>query len=141
MPAPIHAARMPVKKLSFIAPILLGSFFCAGAEPSFRPWNEYRTIMWVGDKAYKKPEKIPLFFQRLREMGVNSATAHNDGRIQQFIDQQFPFYVENMVNRGLCLKFSSKVTDWDKFVSAWAKAGRPEDSFLRDYCLDAPQWR
>ena len=37
-----------------------------------RPWTDYRTIMWVGDSAYKQPDKLPLFFQRLREMGINT---------------------------------------------------------------------
>ena len=40
------------------------------AEPfQARTWTDYRTVMWIGDSAYKKPEKLPLFFQRLREMG------------------------------------------------------------------------
>jgi len=39
------------------------------------------------------------------------------------------------------LKFSSKVTDWDKFVTDWTKNGRPDSAFIRDYCLDDPQWR
>ena len=105
-----------------------------------RPWDYYRTIMWIGDSAYKRPEKLPLFFQRLREMGINTAMVFGDGNPQPLLDNQFPYYVENMVNRGLCLKFNSKVTDWDKFVTDWTKNGRQESSFVRDYCLDDPQW-
>ena len=39
----------------------------AAETPPLRPWTEYRAIMWIGDSAYKQPEKLPLFFQRLRE--------------------------------------------------------------------------
>ncbi|HWI58114.1 MAG TPA: beta-galactosidase, partial [Bacillota bacterium] len=106
-----------------------------------RPWREYRAIMWVSDSAYQQPQKTPLFFQRLREMGINTAMVHGDGNLQPLLDNQFPYYVENMVNRGLCLKWNSKVQDWDKFVTDWVKQGRPESALVRDYCLDDPQWR
>ncbi len=97
--------------------------------------------MWVGDTAYKQPDKLPLFFQRLREMGINTAMAYGDADLQPLLQNRFPYYVENMVNRGLCLKFNSKVRDWDKFVTDWAKQGRPDSALVRDYCLDDPAWR
>ncbi|HEV2393616.1 MAG TPA: beta-galactosidase [Verrucomicrobiae bacterium] len=105
-----------------------------------RPWLEYRTIMWVGDSAYHEPKKLPLFFQRLREMGVNTAMAYGDGDLQPLLENHFPYYVENMINRGLCLKWNSKVRDWDNFITDWSKAGRPESGLVRDYCLDDPEW-
>ncbi|MGA2556765.1 MAG: beta-galactosidase [Verrucomicrobiota bacterium] len=113
-----------------------------GADDSsqLRPWRDYRVIMWVGDSAYKEPAKIPLFFQRLREMGVNTAMVHDDGDRRPLLDNHFPYYVENMVNRGLCLKWNSNVRDWDKFVTDWAGSGRPQSAFVRDYCLDDPAW-
>lgn len=104
-----------------------------------RPWNEYRVIMWVGDTAWKKPEKVPLFLQRLKEMGVNTGMVHHDADPKPFVDAGMPFYVENLVNRGLCLKFSSHVTDWNKFVTEWAKK-RDEAGLVRDYSLDDPAW-
>jgi hypothetical protein len=97
--------------------------------------------MWVGDSAYRKPEKIPLFFQRLREMGVNTAMAYGDAELGPLLENKFPYYVENLINRGLCLKFNSKVRDWDRFVTDWARQGRPESALIRDYCLDDPEWR
>jgi hypothetical protein len=106
-----------------------------------RPWRDYHVIMWVGDSAYKEPAKIPLFFQRLREMGVNTAMVYDDGDRQPLLDNQFPYYVENIINRGLCLKFNSNVRDWDKFVTQWNDSGRPETGLLRDYCLEDPAWR
>jgi hypothetical protein len=113
-----------------------------GAEnPSLRPWVDYHAIMWVGDSAARQPAKLPLFFQRLREMGVNTAMVYGSADLQPLLDHQFPYYVENIVNRGLCLKWGSKVTDWDKFVTAWTVGGRPETAFIRDYCLDDPEWR
>lgn len=96
--------------------------------------------MWIGDTAYKRPEKLPLFFKRLQEMGVNTAMVYGGGDPKPLTDAGFPYYVENLVNRGLCLKFNSKVTDWDKFVTDWARDGRSETALVRDYCLDDPQW-
>src|SRR5436189_4428188 len=96
-------------------PVVIGSSTGLSAE-SLRPWQDYRTIMWIGDTAAKKPDKLPLFYQRLREMGINTAMIYGDGDIKPLLDNNFPYYVENIVNKGLCLKFNSKVTDWDKFV-------------------------
>lgn len=104
------------------------------------PLSAYRTILWTGDSAAKQPDKTALFFKRLREMGVNTGMIHGEGDPQRFRDHQFDYYVENIVNRGLCLKWNSKVTDWDKFVTAW-KDPRDEVSLVREYCLDDPKWR
>jgi hypothetical protein len=112
----------------------------AAETNQLRPWRDYRVIMWVGDSAARQPDKMPLFLQRLREMGVNTAMVFDDGDPQPFVGNHFPYYVENIVNRGLCLKFNSTVTDWDKFVTQWAATGRPESAFERDYCLDDPVW-
>ncbi len=110
------------------------------ATNQVRTWDQYRTIMWVGDTAYKDRDKIPLFFQRLKEMGINTAMVYGDGDLGPLLDNRFPFYVENMVNRGLCLKWNSKVSDWDKFVTQWARDGRPDSALVRDYALDDPEW-
>lgn len=109
------------------------------ADP-FRPWPEYQVIMWTGDSAYKKPEKLPLFWQRLREMGVTASMVHGDGDIRPLLEAKMPYYVENIVNKGLCLKFSSNVRNWSKFVTEW-KDKRDEAGCVRDYCFDDPQWR
>lgn len=106
-----------------------------------RPWEAYHAIMWVGDSAYKDPARVPVFFQRLKEMGIDTAMVYGDSDPRLLRENRFPYYVENMVNRGLCLKWSSKVQDWDKFVTGWTKDGRPESALVRDYCLDDPEWR
>jgi len=113
----------------------------AGAPAQLRPWTEYRTIMWVGDSAYKDPARLTQFFNRLREMGINTAMVTGDADPRLLLENHFPYYVENIVNRGLCLKWNSKVRDWDKFVTDWARAGRPESALTRDYCLDDPKWQ
>jgi Beta-galactosidase len=115
----------------------------AHAQPTnqLRPWREYRTIMWIGDSAYKQPSKWPLFLQRLREMGINTGMVSGDGDPLPMVENHFPYYVENIVNRGLCLKWNSQVRDWDAFVTGWSKAGRPASALVRDYCLDDPKWR
>ena len=107
----------------------------AGAQRTnqLRPWRDYRTIMWIGDTAYKQPAKLQRFFQRLRELGINTAMVYGDGDLRPLLDNQFPYYVENLVNRGLCLKWNSKVSDWDKVVTEWAKSGRPDSALVRDY--------
>jgi hypothetical protein len=111
------------------------------AEESLRPWRDYQTIMWIGDSAYKKPEKIPAFFARLREMGITTAMISGDDDPTPVWTNQYPYYVENMINRGLCLKWNSNVRDWDKFVTQWTKSGRPAASLVRDYCLDDPAYQ
>src|ERR1051326_4169152 len=105
-----------------------------------RPWSDYRVVMWVADSAYEPAEKIPLFFQRLREMGVNTAMVHGDSDPKPLLDNHFPYYVENIVNRGLCLKWNSTVADWDKFVAGW-RVSRDKARLVRDCCLDDPAWR
>jgi hypothetical protein len=128
----------------FVAGTLLMTAWAAGAAAEaggqLRPWREYRAILWVGDSANKRPDKLPLFYQRLREMGINTAMVSGDADPQPLLANQFPYYVENIINRGLCLKWNSKVRDWDKFVTEWAKTGRPEAALVRDYCLDDPAW-
>ncbi len=136
---------MKAQRVSFALAVTLSmnawlSGMAAEAGSQLRPWREYHTIMWVGDSASKRPEKLPLFFQRLREMGINTAMVYGDGDPQPLLANQFPYYVENIVNRGLCLKWNSKVTDWDKVVTEWAKTGRPDAALVRDYCLDDPAW-
>jgi hypothetical protein len=128
--------------LPIFAAFWLATLPCrAQTNTSPRDWNDYHTIMWVGDSPYRDPARVPLFFQRLQEMGINTAMVYGDGDPQPLLTNRFAYYVENMINRGLCLKFSSKVQDWDKFVTGWTKNGRPESAFLRDYCLDDPTWR
>ena len=82
-------------------------------ESSLREWPEYQVIMWQGGSAAKQPDKFPLYYQRLHEMGVSAGMVYGDGDLKPLLAARFPYYVENMVNRGLCLKFSSKVTDWN----------------------------
>ena len=125
---------------SFAAAITLLAVFNAPATAAPREWRDYRTIMWVGDSVSKQPEKFPLFIQRLKEMGINTGMVFGDAESKPWDDAGFPFYVENVVNKGLCLKFSSPVTDWDAFVTKWAKSGRPETDLVRPYSLDDPEW-
>ncbi|HUC84485.1 MAG TPA: beta-galactosidase, partial [Candidatus Acidoferrales bacterium] len=112
----------------------------AADQGALRPWNTYHVIMWVGDTVWKHPDKLPLFLDRLREMGVDTAMVSDGGTPQPFVTNHFPYYVENLVNRGLCLKWNSKVADWDRFVTDWAREGRPESAFVRQYCFDDPAW-
>ncbi len=96
----------------------------AASGAALRPWTDYRVIMWVGDSVWKQPEKVPLFVERLREMGVDTAMVHGVGADPRpWLATGFPFYVENIVNRGLCLKWNSPLADCDRFVTDWAQTG------------------
>jgi hypothetical protein len=106
-----------------------------------RPWDEYRVILWVGDSVGKQAEKFPVFLERLRELGADTGMVYGpEADPRPWLEHRFPFYVENIVNRGLCLKWNSPVADWDRFVTEWARAGRSETAFVRPYCLDDPHW-
>jgi hypothetical protein len=112
-----------------------------GDHAGLRPWRDYRTILWVGDSAWKEPAKTPVFFERLREMGINTGMVYGEGSLEPFVEQRFPYYVENIINRGLCLKWNAKVRDWDRFITDWSRNGRPEAALVREYCLDDPAWQ
>ena len=110
------------------------------SEARFDTFDQYRAILWIGDSAYKDPARVALFFQRLREMGANAGMVYDGGDPGRLVENKVPYYVENVVNKGLCLKWNSAVQDWEAFVTAWHK-GRDEASLSRDYCLDDPAWR
>jgi hypothetical protein len=130
------------KVLPLFALLLTGLLILdAIAAPPLRPWLDYRTILWIGDSPGRQREKFPLFCERLREMGVNTAMVYGDADPAPLLQIHFPYYVENMVNRGLCLKWNSNVRDWEKLLADWNKDGRSKSTLVRDYCLDDPQWR
>ena len=110
------------------------------AATAIRPWDEYRVILWMGDSFQRRRKDAPLIMKRLREMEVDSGMVYGgEGTGEVWATNGFPYYVENIVNRGLCLKWNAKVSDWDPFVTAWAK-NREESAFVREYCLDDPAW-
>jgi hypothetical protein len=136
---PIRPTLLAALCQIFLA-VCAGRSLAADSSDAGRSWTNYHAIMWIGDSAYRRPEKIPLFFERLKQMGINTGMVHGDGSLSPLVENQFPYYVENVVNKGLCLKFRSKVIDWDKFVTDWARNGRPDSALVRDYALDDPEW-
>ncbi|MCX6856723.1 MAG: beta-galactosidase, partial [Verrucomicrobia bacterium] len=105
---------------------------------SLRPWTDYRVILWMGEKGQKALEN-PAMPERLRELGINSGMVGAEGDASFYTKNGFGHYVENIVNEGLCLKWRSKVTDWDKTVTEWAKT-RDMASLVRDYPLEDAAW-
>jgi len=105
---------------------------------NLRPWTDYRVILWMGDQGQKALEN-PVMAERLREMGINSGMIGVGGDASFYQKNGFGHYVENIVNEGLCLKFRSKVTNWDKTVTDWAKT-RDMASLVRDYPLEDADW-
>lgn len=125
---------------SFLLPVLAITTATAAEPQTPRPWEQYRVILWTGDTAWRRPDKLPLFWQRVREMGVDTGMVHGDADPKPLLDAGMPYYVENLVNKGLCLKWNSTVRDWDAFVTKW-KDTRDEAGAVREYCLDDPEWR
>jgi hypothetical protein len=105
---------------------------------SLRPWNDYRVILWMGEKGQQALAN-PNMPQRLRELGINSGMIGPGGDTSFYKQNGFEHYVENIINEGLCLKFRSKVTDWDKFVKGWSES-RDMASLVRDYPLEDSTW-
>jgi hypothetical protein len=120
--------------------VLLIGTACSGAEaPNMRQWDDYQVIMWVSGKTTADPAKTPLVVQRLREMGVSAGMVTGEGDPTMWTQGRMPYYVENIVRTGLCLKFRSPVTDWGKFINDWMQT-RDEAAFVRPYCLEDPAW-
>jgi hypothetical protein len=120
--------------------VLLGCSSGISATDGLRPWKDYRTILWMGGSVQKNKERWPVMFERLRELGINTTMVGRDDDPKPFIDAGFGYYVENVINKGLCLKFSSSVTNWSKFIDEWSKT-RDEKAFVRDYSFDDSAWR
>ncbi len=131
---------MPVARTIALYVSALALAGSARAQTTVRPWPDYQVFMWIGDNAYKRPEKLPLFWRRLREMGVTAGMVHGAADPAPLVDAKMPYYVENIVNKGLCLKWNSSVADWDKWVTAW-KGPRDESGLVREHSLDDPAWR
>lgn len=117
--------------------LILVSSVTAGAQ--LRPWNDYRTILWMSGNVDQHAEQWPIIAERMREMGINTGMGGRDAPPQKVIASGFGYYVENIINKGLCLKFSSSVTNWSKHIDEWSKT-RSADAFVRDYSFDDPKW-
>ncbi len=110
------------------------------AEAGLRSWGDrYRVILWCGERAEKNRDSAALV-KACRELGVTTMMTGAEGDPAPWLDAGFDYYVENIVNRGLCLKWNSQVTNWDKFVTEWSKQ-RGQQEFVREYCLVDPLWR
>lgn len=118
---------------------LLATWASAAGLNELRRWDDYQVIMWVSGKTVADPAKIALVAQRLKEMGVTAGMVTGDGDASLWKQAGMPYYVENIVRTGLCLKQRSPVTDWSKFVNQWMET-RDESAFVRPFCLQDPVW-
>jgi hypothetical protein len=110
-------------------------------ETPLRPWGDrYRVFLWCGDRVTNSHTNTNALGAAFRELGVTTLMTGPGGEPALWRSMGFDYYVENIVSPGLCLKFRSSVTDWDAFVTTWAKQ-RDSRSFVRDYCLVDPVWR
>jgi hypothetical protein len=125
-----------------IASFALTVVAASGAAETLRPWGDtYRVILWCGDTVARNRAHTDALARACRELGVTTLMTGPEGDPVPWLGAGFDYYVENMVNTGLCLKYRSSVTDWDAFVTAWANGGRGHQAFARDYCLSDPSWR
>jgi hypothetical protein len=131
----------PILRRTLPLVVLFTAAAAPAAETNRTDWSSYRTILWMADRCYADPARVPLVFQRLRDLGANTAMAGGGQDAQAIVAQGFPYYVENIIGRGLCLKWNSGVRDWDAFVTRWRNEGRPAQAFVREYGLDDPAWQ
>jgi len=108
--------------------------------PPPRPWPSYEIILWVGDTVHRHPDRWELFLRRLRELGATAGMVHGRADSAPWRSAHVPYYVENVVNRGLCLKWNSRVRDWNAFINQWMTTRDPA-AFVREYGLYDPEWR
>lgn len=108
--------------------------------PPPRPWPRYEVILWVGETPHRYPERWSLFIQRLRELGATAGMVHGRAEPDRWLAAGMPYYVENVIRRGLCLKWNSRVRDWSSFIDQWMTTRDPA-AFVREYGLYDPDWR
>lgn len=92
----------------------------------------------MGEQAGKNLTS-PRLPERMCELGINTGMTGAGGDSGFYQNNGFGYYVENIVNEGLCLKFRSKVTDWSKFVTGWMDSRDPQ-ALIRDYALEDKAW-
>lgn len=113
----------------------------AKSETPPRPWGErYRVILWCGDRVERNRAHTNALAAACRELGVTTLMTGPGGDPKPWLGAGFDYYVENIVSKGLCLKWNSSVRDWDAFVTGWSKH-RGHKEFVRDYGLADPAWR
>jgi hypothetical protein len=102
--------------------------------------DHYRVILWCGGKVSPNNAHTNALAAACRELGVTTLMTGPEGDPGPWLGAGFDYYVENIVNTGLCLKYRSSVTDWNAFVTGWAQT-RDKKAFSREYCLVDPGWR
>ena len=113
----------------------------AMADAPIRPWGDrYRVILWCGDTVARNLAHTNALAAACRDLGVTTLMTGPEGDPTPWIGAGFGYYVENIVNRGLCLKYRSSVTDWSAVVTGWAKT-RDKQAFVRDTTLTDTRWR
>lgn len=94
--------------------------------------REYKVIMWSTDPA---PKDISLWFQRLREMGVDGEECYRGRDPSPFVQNGFGFYVENLLPE-LAFHHNRRPIyqeDWDNYTKTHDKR-----YLIRKPCFDDP---
>ena len=105
-----------------------------------RPWTNYQVILWIGDSVRRQPSRFSTLLDRMRELGATAGMVFGREDPAPWSHAGVPYYVENMINRGLCLKWNSRVRDWSSWIDQWARTRDPR-AFVREYGLYDPAWR
>jgi hypothetical protein len=102
--------------------------------------DRYHVILWCGDRVRRNQAHTNAIAAACRELGVTDLSLSPGDSPKPWLASGLGYYVENVVSPGLCLKFRSSVTDWNAFVTSWARERSPS-AFVRDYSLSDPAWR
>ncbi|MGC9004124.1 MAG: beta-galactosidase trimerization domain-containing protein [bacterium] len=100
--------------------LLLAPAIPSSPAPKFwRGWDKYQVIMWsTGDV-----KNFPLWVQRLKELGFTAEECFRGRDPKPFVEQNFLFYVENLIFE-LCFLHSRKPlydNDFQSYISTHDK--------------------
>ena len=122
----------------------LACCLCAASpltSEALRGWGDrYRVILWCGASVESGRTSTNALSAACRELGVTTLMTGAGCDPAPWLNAGLEHAVENVVSRGLCLKFRSSVTDWNAFITEWSRERSPA-AFARDYSLADPAWR
>ncbi len=126
-----------MKKFLFWSSGILTYFLVCILSPAhseeWRGWDNYQVIMWsTGDV-----KNFPLWIERLQELGFTAEECFRGRDPKPFIEQNFGFYVENLVFE-LCFLHSRQVL-YDEDFKAYIST-RDKRFLVRKPCFHDPTY-
>lgn len=98
--------------------------------PAPNPWNDYQVITWA-----HYPDG---YYDQLRAAGVNATIAYREANFSQILNNNFDFYVEQMVWEVFAT-YHKDLRQWRELISR-VRADRANlDLWIRKPCLNDPK--